>query len=197
MNYDRTSLKTHLYFFLPMFVAFLVFFPYILFHLLPLYGAMIASIIVVAGVLLLMVANLKETLLGPSIYSNGISLGSKNPFRFHGRFVRFSEIKLVRMGLDDKKVSDVGFLQRYVDDLGSRWYGSAEDAMEDMFDSIFLVTVSGEIIKLEAFIATEEDRFIRILEEKDVRYAVAQHVQDLMDLMSDNDHIQQDGEFKS
>ncbi len=186
MDYDRMSLKTELYYFVPMYVVTLAIIPYVLFRFLPFYVAIVGTIIVIVGVLLAMESNLKDNVLGPSMYSNGISLISKNPFRFHGRFIRFSDIKLVKIGLDDKMVSDVAFLQRYVDELHSRWYKTAKEAMEDMSDSIFLVTVSGEIIRLEVFIATEEERFINILEEQNVEYVVSRHTQEMMDFLSED-----------
>lgn len=183
MDYDRSSLKTMLNYFLPIYVVLLALFPYLFYHLLPFCVAFVASIVVIIGVLLLMEQNLKENLLGPSIYSNGVSLVSKNPFRFHGRFIEFSEIKLVRIGLDDS-VSDLAFLQRYLDNLGSRFVSKAEEAIEDMFGTIFLELRTEEIVELGS--TSEEERFISILEDRNVEYVVSQEVQKWMEVFSED-----------
>jgi hypothetical protein len=185
-TYDKRSLRYFTIYTVTPSILVSFAFLFLLFCFVGSYLAIVASAIVIVGAVLLVWNSFKSWVLGPSIFSKGISLVSKNPFRLHGRFIKFSEIKCVKIGLDDNVESDVAFLQRYLDNLGSRWIATVEDAMEDMFDSILVETVSEEIIEFRSFMSTEDQKLIRILEEKRVRYEIAYHLLDLMEFLSDD-----------
>ncbi len=153
------------------------------FWLLPVSWAALLSALIIAYAAYSFTDSYKADVLGPSIYSNGISLVSKNPFRYHGKFIKFSEIKLVRIGLDDSAF-DLAFLQRYLDGLGSRFVRTAKEAMEDMSGTTFLELRSGEIVELG--LPSEEERFISILKDSNVKYVVSQEVQKWMDILSED-----------
>lgn len=104
------SLRYQAVYYVLMAVPLMVFGSYVLFRILPAHLAAMMSAIVIPLATYFLADSYTTGVLGPSIYSNGISLVSRSPFRYHGRFIRFSEIKLVKIGLDDSAF-DLAFLQ--------------------------------------------------------------------------------------
>jgi len=112
----------------------------------------------------------KTYLLGPSIYSNGILLVSKHPFRLDGEFVPFSNINIIRIGLCQTNEDDISFAVRYsrklrkpFDKKTAKWWIDAHGQYD-----IYIEKIDNEILRVKKSELFDKARFKQILHDKNV-----------------------------
>ena len=114
--------------------------------------------------------------LGPSIYSNGLLLISRNPLKMHGEFIPFQSINVMWIGLDPDNQSDKNLAQKYLIKMKDISDKSLKEIIKDWgYEMIFLEMRDGGVRCLANRHELDETKLIEILNDLKVRYLVSEY----------------------
>ena len=122
----------------------------------------------------------KFELLGHSFYPNGILLFTKSPLKIYDRFVNYSEISNIRIGLSPKKLEDLAFAKRLMAKYKEKWNHTIEEYVLTYEDCIFIETASQDIHYISAASSLELPRFLKIQDDKNVAYVLHPEIEEYL-----------------
>ena len=115
--------------------------------------------------------SIKKSCLGPSIFSNGILMISRNPLRLFNEFAPFHDIGIVLIGLNPDSLSDRNLAQRYLGKPTAKSEQAPKEFIEDCGkEMVFLVMKDGTLRYLMPRYHSMEDKLTGILKYLNVKH---------------------------